>query len=367
MFLKSTRAQLTSTEQGSSLLAVIGLMAIAGIATLAIAGSTLTSVGVTSATRAGVQAQAAAEAGIDAGVLRLSTECSSAEHSSFDTSDPTASVNIFNFESGDWVIGCPTTTGEVKIESTGTATDLGVGGNSTGNERKVEAVYKFTGATDEIPAVTTPPLSFDCWTAKVNSTSSGKVDYGLQITISSDVGAPIVCALQRIKGILKELKLKDVPTLLTLGSPLVVKAKADECSAEAIQDLANKLPKPGILSGLLGASAVIDARACAVGVSLSGSSNSLVIHGNVEIWAIGFSVAPGFTVQGAGGPDLTLITDYVDPTGDGLAIQLSGDGWKTPIAVAVNLGFGTPGTVTPGVPATEAKLGARISIRDLNG
>ncbi|MDJ0347749.1 hypothetical protein QMK22_00255 [Cryobacterium sp. PH29-G1] len=132
-----------AAERGSSMLAVIGLMAVAGVATLAIAGSTMNSLGVSSAARAGVQAQAAAEGGIDAGLLMLSMECTGLVDGILPTTDSRARVTISHLDTGSasWVKGCPTTTGQVKITSEGTAADLGIGGNSTGNTRTVEAIY----------------------------------------------------------------------------------------------------------------------------------------------------------------------------------------------------------------------------------
>lgn len=144
MFLMRKTPIALARERGSSLLAVIGLMAVAGVATLAIAGSTMNSVGVSSATRAGVQAQAAAEGGIDAALLKLTT---AACEEAFSTSAPVSAVTIAQSisETGDsWTAGCPIPTSlRVKVLSTGAAANAGVAGNSTGDARTVEAVYRM--------------------------------------------------------------------------------------------------------------------------------------------------------------------------------------------------------------------------------
>jgi Tfp pilus assembly major pilin PilA len=143
-----------SGERGSSMLAVIGLMAVAGVATLAIAGSTMNSVGVSSATRAGVQAQSAAEAGIDAALLTLTTNTCTA--AGWGVINPVAAVSVSystSTASDDWVAGCPISTAvRVKILATGSASDVGVAGNTTGDRATVEAIYAYESATAATPA-----------------------------------------------------------------------------------------------------------------------------------------------------------------------------------------------------------------------
>ena len=347
----------TSTERGSSLLAVIGLMAVAGIATIAIAGSTLTSVGVTSATRAGVQAQAAAEAGIDTGQVQLNKACPDVVGGEYSTLDPEASIVFSHLESGseDWLVGCPTATGQVKMISTGTAADLGVGGNSTGNTRTVEAVYAYTGLEAATPGTTT----IDCKTAPIMGTTNAKFGFALQIAIAAN--GQIVCKIQRLfKRLLIDVASNKMPTVLS-GTPHA----ASGCDLATIQTQVTRDSSQG-LGSLLGAPFTIDARACTGGVSLTGSANSLVLKGNVEIWAPQFTAAPGFALQGRAGSKLVLITDYLDTTGS-LRAEMERNGWKDQVTVAVSLNIGTSGIVTPGTDAVDGKLGVRISIRDLNG
>ncbi|WP_129590330.1 polymer-forming cytoskeletal protein [Cryobacterium aureum] len=153
MFLVRKTRLLLAADRGSSMLAVIGLMAIAGIATLAIAGSTMNSLSVSSATRAGVQAQSAAEAGVDDALLKLtSSTCTAA---GWNTTTPASAVAVSYSTSATndtWVSACPTQAAlRVKILSTGEAADFGVGGNSTGDARTVEAIYAYVPASTGTP------------------------------------------------------------------------------------------------------------------------------------------------------------------------------------------------------------------------
>ncbi|TFD87757.1 hypothetical protein [Cryobacterium serini] len=148
-----------ASERGSSLLAVVGLMAVAAIATLAIAGSTMNSLGVSSAARAGVQAQAAAEAGIDDTLFKLTTAPCDTVTLGTAVPTPVATVTISYWPSaitGDWGNGCPVgdAVTQIKIVSTGYAIQNGQAGNASGNTRTIEAIYALnmtgSGTTDGI-------------------------------------------------------------------------------------------------------------------------------------------------------------------------------------------------------------------------
>jgi hypothetical protein len=139
-------------ERGSALLAVIGVTAVAGIVALTLTSMSLHAVGYTTSTRSGVQAQAAAEAGIDFAASKLASSICAAQYSR--TTEPIFTVTIasstLSTSPGDtdtsWVSGCPASASvrRVKFVSTGTAIALGVAGNSSGNVRKVEAIYPYT-------------------------------------------------------------------------------------------------------------------------------------------------------------------------------------------------------------------------------
>lgn len=154
-FLKRKFATIGSTdarERGSALIGVLGVMGVASILGVTSTSMSVHALGFTTSTRAGVQAQAAAEAGIDFAAANLSTLACQSQYSS--TSAPIFSVTVaystLPAAPGDsdtsWVSGCPTfaSAQRLKLTSTGWASALGVAGNSSGNIRKVEAIYLYT-------------------------------------------------------------------------------------------------------------------------------------------------------------------------------------------------------------------------------
>lgn len=156
MFLKSFLNKNSDTasrnDRGSAIIGVLGVMGVTGVIALTITSMSFHAVGYSTSTRAGVQAEAAAEAGIDFAAAKLATSICQAQYSS--TSAPIFVVAIaystFQTSPGDtdtsWVSGCPTSTDakRLKLVSTGWASTLGVAGNSSGNMRKVEAIYPYT-------------------------------------------------------------------------------------------------------------------------------------------------------------------------------------------------------------------------------
>ena len=161
MFLNLLRVRtrrLAKDEQGSSLLAVVGLMAVTAIIGVTVANVSLNALGFTSAARAGVQSQAAAESGINVAVaaLRGAATCTPTYASastpiysvavSYTTSTPLTSGSV-------WVTGCPTTAAKyVKFVSTGTAKALGLNGTHSGDRQRIEAIYEYTTSTTAIAA-----------------------------------------------------------------------------------------------------------------------------------------------------------------------------------------------------------------------
>ena len=142
-------------QQGSALLAALGLTAVAAVIAIVVTSTSLFSVGYTTSTLAAVQSQAAAEAGVDfaaASISSLTTACQSTYSSS---SAPKFTVAVSYSEVNPvpspipstgltWLSGCPTLAATlVKFVSTGTASNPGLVGNSGGNTRRVEAVYPF--------------------------------------------------------------------------------------------------------------------------------------------------------------------------------------------------------------------------------
>ena len=116
-------------DEGSALIAVIGIMLVLTVLAMTIISTSLFNVRMTTATRASVQAKSAAEAGIDYAQFRLASgaaACGSA------FGPPTGSTVAFQV-----AVTCPAP-GSVLVTSTGTAASSGVGG-AEGNRRTMEA------------------------------------------------------------------------------------------------------------------------------------------------------------------------------------------------------------------------------------
>jgi cytoskeletal protein CcmA (bactofilin family) len=155
MFLTRRLASVAREDRGAAMLAAIGLTAVAAVIALVVTSSTLFSVGYTTATRAGVQAQAAAEGGIDFAAASLGTAAAVCQNQYVSTTTPVFTVDVY-YSNADpspvldtdssWMSGCPPTllVKRLKLVSTGTAANSGLAGNISGNTRKVEAIYKYT-------------------------------------------------------------------------------------------------------------------------------------------------------------------------------------------------------------------------------
>lgn len=165
MFLRRIdrrRPSRKSNEQGSAILGVLGVMAVTIVIAVTTTTASLHAVGLTSSTRAGVEAEAAAEAGIDYAASRLATSVCQPQYTSSTAPIFLVMVSYSNLATSpgttdtSWVTGCPTSTSaqRLKLVSTGTASTLGVAGNTTGNHRKVEAIYPYTPSP---PAYTITP------------------------------------------------------------------------------------------------------------------------------------------------------------------------------------------------------------------
>jgi cytoskeletal protein CcmA (bactofilin family) len=155
-------------EQGSALLGVLGVMGVTTVIAVTITTASLHALGFTTATRAGVEAEAAAEAGVDFAAASLASSTCQASYSS--NSAPIFSVNIsystLPSSPGDtdnsWVAGCPVSIGiqRLKLVSTGWATDLGVANNSSQNVRQVEAIYPYTPTPPSYIIIPSGPATY---------------------------------------------------------------------------------------------------------------------------------------------------------------------------------------------------------------
>lgn len=143
---------LRRNEQGSAILGVLGVMGVTIVIAVTTTTASLHAVGITTSTRASVEAEAAAEAGIDYAASQLATSVCQPQYSSSTAPIFSVVVSYSNLATSpgttdtSWVVGCPSSTSaqRLKLVSIGTATTAGVAGNTTGNSRKVEAIYPYT-------------------------------------------------------------------------------------------------------------------------------------------------------------------------------------------------------------------------------
>lgn len=173
--------RLRRADRGSTLVPVVGLVAVAGILTTLIAAVSVQALSFTSLNRAGVQAQAAADAGVEFMRAQLATGSCPTDNAisktygeiytgaagsaeldrlGIDPSQPYFDVTVQHnaLLSGTWADGCPTsllgivpTSVSVRIESTGYASAPGIGGASGLDSQTVEAVHAWS------PAPSGPP------------------------------------------------------------------------------------------------------------------------------------------------------------------------------------------------------------------
>jgi len=131
-------------EEGSVLVAVIGVMAMGLIIASIILTSVVNSLSFTSATRAGVQSQASADAGIamaQAGIF--AGTCTTGIYESAPGDVPEYRAEVWREVAGAWEQGCPAASATaIKIVANGGAEALGVAGYSSRDSSTVEAVYQ---------------------------------------------------------------------------------------------------------------------------------------------------------------------------------------------------------------------------------
>lgn len=144
-FLSRFTAIPAKREEGSVLVAVIGVMAMGLIIASIILTSVVSSLSFTSATRAGVQSQASADAGIavaQAGIFSGTCASVSGVYESAPGDVPEYRAEVWREVAGTWEQGCPAASATaIKIVADGEAETLGVGYSSRDNST-VEAVYQ---------------------------------------------------------------------------------------------------------------------------------------------------------------------------------------------------------------------------------
>ena len=118
MFLKWINSRLLSrdlNERGSAILGVLGVMGVTIVIAVTTTTASLHAVGVTSSTRASVEAEAAAEAGIDYAASQLATSICQPIYTSSTAPIFSVVVSYSNLSTSpgttdtSWVSGCPTT------------------------------------------------------------------------------------------------------------------------------------------------------------------------------------------------------------------------------------------------------------------
>lgn len=155
-------------ERGSALIGVLGVMGVTTLIAVSTTSMSMHAVGYTTSTRAGVQAEAAAEAGVDYAAANLATSVCQSQYSS--TSAPVFAVTVAystlatspGAVDTSWVNGCPTSASaaRIKLVSTGSAASAGVAGNSSGNVRTVEAIYSYTPAPPSYSVIPSGPALY---------------------------------------------------------------------------------------------------------------------------------------------------------------------------------------------------------------
>ncbi|MDJ0337803.1 hypothetical protein [Cryobacterium sp. PH31-O1] len=141
-------------ERGSALLAVIGIMAVMAVVATTVIGVTLGSLRVSGTIRATVQAQAAAEAGIDYTVASIGHAVCPALTPPVGSPVFSVAVSYTTSAAGAFISGCPTGSfNEVRIISTGRA-ETAAGAGLSRATRTVAAIYRAVpaAATSEASA-----------------------------------------------------------------------------------------------------------------------------------------------------------------------------------------------------------------------
>ena len=132
-------------DDGAVMAIVLGLILVGALISVLIMSSVIAALGNTTATRASVQAQAAAEAGIDYARAQMDDgSACAAVGGVFTLADPAfaASVSWRNNDAEAWTPGCPPATAtQLRILSIGDAASPGVAGNTWGDHAQMEAVF----------------------------------------------------------------------------------------------------------------------------------------------------------------------------------------------------------------------------------
>ena len=182
------RRAVRDRDAGSALAAVVGVLAVTGIITATLLTATMFGTGFSSASRAAVQAQAAAEGGLDYAKANLAS-CNGAPITNPAGTQPVFSVAVAyrTRPTGGWTPACvpltptvPPDATQIRLTSTGFAQHAGVAGHDRGNTRVMEAVFAF-----EFPFIIQADRRFDITgSLTVSDTAARPADMSTNGTLS---------------------------------------------------------------------------------------------------------------------------------------------------------------------------------------
>jgi len=148
--------RLRTEERGSALIAVLALAGVTAIIAVTVGSVSVSSLRFSNDSIAIVEARAAAEAGVTAAELALTTTtgCSAASGVFTSTTTPKYRVEVSYDRGAGWVDGCPTNDAtQVRFLSTGFANRTVFDGSRVEDGRVVEAVYQFIPEYVEVPDI----------------------------------------------------------------------------------------------------------------------------------------------------------------------------------------------------------------------
>ncbi len=155
MFL-SRIDRLRTEERGSALIAVLALAGVTAIIAVTVGSVSVNSLRFSNDSVAIVEARAAAEAGVTAAELALTTTtgCSAASGVFTSTTTPKYRVEVSYDRGSGWIDGCPTNEAtQVRFLSTGFANRMVLNGSRVEDGRVVEAVYQYIPEYVEVPDI----------------------------------------------------------------------------------------------------------------------------------------------------------------------------------------------------------------------
>lgn len=354
----------TGDDDGSVLALVLGLMLIIAVVTITVLSVSVTATSFATSSRANVQAEAVAQAGIDATRATLQSACTATGPSTAVGSSGTyqTTVSVPN-GSGGWTPGCPTTTTtQVRIVSVGTASAKAVGANTSGDSVTVAAVLSPGGTATSANA--TGPAVYSYNVGSLNG--SGKIlpFLGSTPTVMVKTG-DVDCSGAGFAGL----------TALVVGGGALRMSGSCVITGNVFSSGALSVEGGGRAGGDAVASAVTISGSAAVGggvwtpglLSLSGGA---AVGGNVggNASAANLSMSGSTRISGNAWITDTTTTTGISSIGGTLTTRvLSGSPAPGRTTVSGGTGPGASPYPTPTVPSVPAWLNYRYSASDWPG